>query len=275
VVARFAGRLTQKEIKMSFSYAGSLTGGAPVVRNMLTGESMYVGQLLKSARAASIGGHVAIADVATEARETITSPMGICTGIVDGSSSYTASSSGTAEYGQGTTYTTTKTTVADTGPSEVEVTLIIPGVTLVRAPIYDTVWGTALTELVVSTGNADGKTVTYANQTIVDCADDFATMYCRSGANRGLYRFNTGVGTNESTVTVPFPNTIVAGDVFVSASCVLGLGGMDVTSAFDAIDGDNAMNDYYAVYYHELNLEESGKEFAIFSLWPGPIAAAT
>jgi hypothetical protein len=260
---------------MGFAYAGSLVGGAPVVRKMLTGESMYVGQLVKSARASGIGGAVAVADIATDVNEDVSQVIGICTGIVDGSSAYTKSVSGTAEYGQGTTYTTTKSVIAATGPSEVEVTLIIPGVTLIRAPIFDTVWGTALTELTITTGNADGVTLTHANDTITDCADDFSTVYCRSGANRGLYRANGTPATVDQLITIPFPNTIVAGDVFVSASVVQGLGGMDLTTTFDAIDGDNALNEYYQVYYHEINLEESGKEYAIFSFWSGASVEAS
>ena len=254
---------------MSFHYAGSLVGSAPVVRKMLTGETMYVGQLVKAAGDAGIGGTVAVADIAVDTDEDTSNIIGICTGIVDGSSTYVKSVSGTAAYGQRTTYTTTQATILADGPSEVEVTLIIPGVTLVRAPIYDTVWGTALTELTVTSASSNGTTVTHAGDTIVDAADDFATVYCRSGANRGLYRLITTVGANAQVVTIPFPNGIAVGDVFVSATVRLGLGGFDLTTAFDAIDGDNAMDDYYTVYYHEINLEESGKEYAVFSFWPG------
>ena len=182
---------------MGFAYAGSLVGGAPVVRKMLTGETMYTGQLVKSARAAGIGGAVAVADIATDVNEDASQVIGICTGIVDGSSTWVTPSSGVAGYGQRTTYTTTIATVKADGPSEVEVTLIIPGITLVKAPIYDTVWGTALTELVETSGNADGVTITHANQAITDCADDFSTIYCRSGANRGLYRANGTPATGD------------------------------------------------------------------------------
>ena len=256
-----------------FAYAGSLVGGAPVKRRFLTGETMYVGQLVKAATTASIGGHVAVADIATDVREDTSNIIGICTGIVDGSSTYVTPVSGTAAYGQRTTYSTTQSTIKSYGPSEVEVTLIIPGVTLVRAPIYNTVWGTALTVLTETTGNAGGITITDASGTN-DIADDLGTIYCRSGANRGLYRVITDITTVVTTVTVPFPNAIAAGDTFVQASCVLGYGGMDLTTAFDAIDGNNVMDDYYSVYYHDINLEESGKEFAIFSLWGGMVPEA-
>jgi hypothetical protein len=252
----------------SFAYAGSLVGGAPIVRRFLTGETMYVGQLVQTSLLGSIGGNVSIADIAVDAPEDASKLIGICTGIVDGSSTYVTPVSGTAAYGQRTTYTATQATVKADGPSEVEVTLIIPGVTLVRSNIYNTTWGTALTEMENTTQDTGGTDIVIANA-LVDMADDLGTIYCRSGANRGIYRTITDISTVTTQVTVPFPHTIEAGDVFVQASCVLGYGGMDLTTAFDAIDGNNAMNDYYSVYYHDINLEESGKEYAIFATWGG------
>jgi len=258
---------------MGFAYAGSLVGGAPVVRKLQTGETMYVGQLVKSSVTASIGGNCAVADIAVDVREDTSKIIGICTGIVDGSRTYVKSVAGTAEYGYRTTYTTSQATVAAYGPSEVEVTLIIPGVTLVRAPIFNTTWGTALYEIVNTTANSGGTTIVSPVAT-ADIADDLGMIYCRSGANRGIYRTITDITTVTTTVTVPFPYAIAVGDVFVQAACTLGYGGMDLTTTFDAIDGNNVMDDYYAVYYHDVNLEESGKEFAIFSLYSGPMPEA-
>lgn len=259
---------------MGFQFAGSLTGAAPVVRRLQVGVTMYTGNLVISGIAGGLGGHVELATVASETFENDQPIIGMVSAIADESRTYVAGVSGTAGYGDRTTYTDTKATVAAnlgtklTGGGEVDVTLIIPGDTLIKAPIYDTVWGTALTELTVTTGNANGITVTHANDTITDIADDYSTIYCRSGANRGHYRVNTTGGANANVATIPFPYTIVAGDVFVVASCVLGLGGFDITTACDAIDGDNDLNAFYTVYYHEINLEESGKEYAVFSLVP-------
>jgi len=259
---------------MGFEFAGSLTGAAPVVRRLQTGVTMYKGNLVISGIAGGLGGHVQLATVASETFEDDQPIIGLVSAVADESRTYVKGVSGTAGYGDRSTYTTTKATIAAnlgtglTGGGEVDVTLIIPGDTLVRAPIYDTVWGTALTELTVTTGNSNGITVTHANDTITDIADDYSTIYCRSGANRGHYRVNTTAGANANVATIPFPYTIVAGDVFVVASCVLGFGGMDITTGCDAIDGDNNMDAFYAVYYHEINLEESGKEYAIFSMHP-------
>jgi len=255
---------------MAFSYAGNLIGeGSPIVRRFLTGETMYVGQLVKSARAAGAGGAVAPADIAVDAREDTSQILGICTGIVDGSSVYITPVAGTAQYGQRTTYSVTIGDILTKGPSEVEVTLIIPGITLVKGYIFDATWGSALPVITNLTTEAAGKVVV-GTTTPTDIADNFGTLYCRSGANRGIYRAIASISTATITVTVPFPYVCTAGDTFVIASCVLGLGGMDLTTTFDGIDGDNLMSEYYTVFYHEINLEESGKEYAVFSMWPGP-----
>lgn len=267
---------------MGFTFAGNLGGaGAPVVRRLQTGVTMYVGNFVMSNRAAGAGGHVELAVVASEAFEDDQPLLGFVSAIADASRTYVAASSGTAQYGDRSTYTTTQATVAaNVGPGlsgggEVDVTLAIPLQTLIRAPIYNTVWGTALTECTVTTASSNGTTVTHANDTVTDIADDLATVYCRSGANRGQYRVVTTPGANAQVVTVPFPYAIAVGDVFVVASCVLGLGGMDFTTYIDAIDGNNDLNAYYSVYYHEINLEETGKEYAVFSLMPQSVEAVT
>jgi len=261
---------------MGFSYAGNLSGaGAPVVRRFQTGVTMYTGQMvIATGKIAGLGGHIQLAAVASETYEDDQPILGFVSAVADASRTYVAAVSGTQQYGDRSTYTATKATIAAnlgtglTGGGEVDVTLALPMQTLIRAPIYDATWGTALTELTVTTGNSNGITVTHAGDTIAATTDDMSTIYCRSGANRGHYRVNTTAGANENVATIPFPYTIAAGDVFVVASCVLGLGGLDFTTAIDAIDGDNDMNAYYSVYYHDINLEESGKEYAIFSFWP-------
>ena len=250
---------------MGFQYAGSLTGTAPIVRKFQAGEDMYVGQLVMSNVTAGTGAHVQVLDAPTLSKEDVLKPWGIVTGIVDGSRTYKASVSGTAGYGDYTTYTATKATIADTGVAEVEVTYILPMNTLVRAPIYNTVWGTALTECVVTTAHA-GTVITHAGDAVTDMLDDHITIYCRSGANRGHYRVVTGGTTTAQTVTQSFPYSTVAGDVFVVCAGVLGNSYMDICTHCDAIDGDNALAPNLEVFYHEINLEEAGKEYAIFSL---------
>jgi hypothetical protein len=143
---------------------------------------------------------------------------------------------------------------------------MLPMVTMVKAPLFNAAWGTALTELVVTTESTTGLVVTHANQAPTDIADNFATVYCRSGANRGLYRVVTTPATGSQTCLVAFPYDTVAGDIFVVASMVLGPMNWNIPATADCIDGNHALGDSFDGFCHELNLEESGKEYCVFSL---------
>jgi len=245
-----------------FQWAGSLSGAAPVVRKLLASCDLYQGQLVQDPFTTGTGGHVDVADAASDTNDDDQGLLGIVTGVVDGSRAYD-----TTYYGDKSTYTTTQATVLANGPAEVEVTLIIPNDTLIKGPIFNAAYGTALTEAVCTTANAGGTVLYHASDAVTDIADDFATLYCRSGANRGVSRIiTTSDSTVQQTVTIPFPKGIVAGDVFVICSCVLGYGGLDIPATANCIDGNNDMNAYYRVYYHEINLETSGKEYAVFSI---------
>lgn len=247
-----------------FFVSGSMSGATTRIIRMLTGESMYQGQLGMSNMIGGTGGHIQIADVASEALENDQPIIGVVSGIVDGSRAYSAT-----YRGDGTTYTTTQATVAANGPSEVQVALIVPGDTLIRGPIFNAAFGTALTEITVTTASSGGVTITGANNAITDIADDFATAYCRKGANRGIYRIiTTSTSTTANTVTIPFPYAISAGDIFVVASCVLGMGGLDIPATANCIDGNNDMDAYYPVFYTQIDLSVSGREWAEFYFHP-------
>ena len=249
-----------------FEYAGSLVGGgaAPIVREFQISETCYVGQLVMGPRVGGLGGNIQIADAATEASENDQPIMGIVAGVVDSSRAYSST-----YYGDGSTYTTTQATIASTGTPRVKVTLAIPWVTLIRGPIFNAAYGTALTVQTVTTASSGGVTITAANNAITDIADDFAVAYCRTGANRGHYRVvTTSTSTTVNTVTVPFPYGIALGDTFVIASCVPGIGGLNIPATANCIDGNDDMNAYYDVFYHEINLAEAGKEYAVFALLP-------
>lgn len=251
---------------MGFEYAGSLVGGAPVVRNLQISETCYTGQLLQSGLTAGAGGAVQIADVASEANENDLPIIGIATGNhVINDSGWSASN-----YGDTCTYDTTAANQLANDPvgaCHVETTLIIPFITLVRAPIYNAAFGTALTEMVITTAHSAGTTVTHANDAITDIADDLSIIYCREGASRGHYRVNTtSTSANAQAVTIAFPYGLAIGDKMVCASCVFGGGGLDFPSTANCIDGNNDMNAYYDVFYHDINLEVSGKEYAVFAI---------
>ncbi len=258
-----------------FEWAGSLTNSAPIKVITPISETMYVGQLVMwdlgaSAGIAGLGGAVQIADVATEANEDDLPIAGIVAGVYSADRIYDGT-----YYGDKCTYTTTQADIASTtkGYPQVELILATPW-TLFKAPIFDAAFGTALTEQVVTSASSGGVTITAANDAITDIADDLAWAYCRSGANRGHGRIvTTSTSTTVNTVTIPFPYGIVVGDVFVIASCRPGAGGMDFPATANCIDGNHAMGNFFRVVYHEVNLEESGKEYAVFSFTAAALSA--
>lgn len=249
---------------MGFEYAGSLTGGAPVTRLFQIGETLYTGQLLMSGLIGGASGAVQIADAASEAHENDQPIIGVCSGVhvIDDAGWNTTNKGDTATLDVGQAAQIANDPV---GATHVETTLIIPNSTLIRAPIYNAAYGTDLTECAITTLSTDGLTVTHASDTVTDIADDLAIVYCRTGANRGHYRVSDTPGANAQTVTIAFPYDTVVGDKFIVASCVFGIGGLDFPATANCIDGNNDLNAYYDVYYHDINLEEKGKEFAVLS----------
>jgi len=252
---------------MGFEYGGSLTGSAPVTRLLQIGETCYTGQLLQTGLTGGAGGAVQIADVASEAHEDDLPIMGICSGV------HVIDDAGwnTTNYGDTATYDTTKANQVANDPigaCHVETTLIISNSTLVRAPIYNAAYGTALTECSITTANAAGTTLTHVGYAVTDMADDLCMAYCRSGNSRGHYRvITTSTSTTVQTLTIAMPYGTAVGDVFVMCSCVFGMGGLDFPATANCIDGNNDMNAYYDVYYHDVNLEESGREFATMAFY--------
>jgi len=254
-----------------FKWAGSLTNSAPNTIILPISETMYVGQLAQwdiGNGAAGLSGGVQILDAATELWEDDEPVAGVVTGVHSEDRVYDST-----YYGDKCTYSTTQSVIKATGEPSVVVTLAVPHVTLFKGPIFNAAFGTALTELVVTSADSGGTTVTHANDAITDCADDFGIVYCRSGANRGLYRKNTTPGTGAQVVSVPFPNGIVAGDVFVAASIKKGMTCIDFPATANCIDGNNDINTGYGVVVHEVNLEESGKEYAVFSFTAAAVAS--
>jgi hypothetical protein len=268
---------------MGFQFAGSLSGSAPIVRRFQIGTTMYVGCLVQPGLVnVGLGGHVDLLEVATAAAEGAQPIVGMVSAVADESRTYVPAVSETAGYGDRSTYSTTMADITAnnaphlTGGGEVDVTLALPMDTLIRAPIYNTTWGNALTEQVVTSADTNGVSITATGDAIATMTAGFMTAYCRSGANRGHSRIvTTATSTTVSVVAVPFPYTIAVDDVFVVASCALGYSGMDVCTASDAIDGNKISTYYYLVYYHEVNLEESGKEYAVFSTTAIATAPAT
>jgi hypothetical protein len=250
---------------MAFQYAGDLNGARPVVRRMVIGSSVYQGQLASIDEGKDTGGQIEKCPVAVSASPDTTSHIvGIISGIVT-SPTYTAS------YYNGDlgTYSATQATIAaydPPGPAQAEVVLLTP-TSLIKSPIWHTTPGTALHCLAATTADSAGTSVITSGFSAN--VDGFSTVYCRTGANAGQYRITEGTGTTTVAVTIPFTYGIAAGDTFVCCNLVQGWSALDwVATYVNGIDGTAALTYAYRAYVHELNLKESGKEYAVFTVSP-------
>lgn len=243
---------------MAFTWAGDLSGAAPVVKVFQAAADCYVGQLVRAD--ANAGGMVEPVAGAAAGPDTTTFVLGIVTGVV------TSPSFSSTYKGDGATYDTTQATLVANdpiGPAKVQVTLVTP-TTLIRGPVVKDTVGTAPERKACTTGSSDGLTFVVA--TIDTTVSQYSTVYCSDGANRGESRKVTTGATTTQTVLVPFQNDIAVGDTFCIANVVEGQAHIDFDTQFQGIDSSAALSNYYKAYVHELNLEKSGQEYAIFTL---------
>lgn len=249
-----------------FQYAGSLISCPPIVRKFMISETCYTGQLCATGLTGHTGGAVQILDAAGAAGSDAVPIIGIVSAVHN-----------VADLGYNTTYmgdtATFDTAQADlllndpVGPCEVDVTICLPGITLIRGPIFNATQGTAITELTVTTASTDGLDVTHAGDTAIDYPDSVnSVIYCRKGANRGQYRYINVGATGANSTHVAFTYDIAIGDVFVSAPFGVGPARLQVPAGANFIDASGVIANYFDIFCWEVNLEEKGKEYAVFTL---------
>ena len=258
---------------MGFSYAGSISGAAPIIEKIMIGETCYVGQILMQS---GMTAELTVQDVANEAHENDLWVYGLVTGVYDTTPSF----SGTTGYGDTATYITSQadqTAHDPVGPQYVEIIKIIPWDTLITGSIYDGTYGKALTAVTVTTGDAEGDDVVHASDTLTAPNDGQSVAYCRTGANRGQHRLITSGGANDQDLTICFTYDIAVGDTFVCANVRHGLAGLYIGSTANFIDGTTTMSSaYYDCWVKQFDLSESGKETVTFCFLPsacGPAGA--
>lgn len=150
--------------------------------------------------------------------------------------------------------------------------------TIIEGPIYNAAYGTAPT-VVSDTAGTDTTGYTTAGTT---GACDFGpkanicSIYCRSGANRGIIR--TTNDNNNATLTAPdttvaFPYDVALGDTFVRVPLKHGLShiyiagpGMYIDCSKPASGAD--FDHTFQVVVHKLDLAEARKERAQFRFMP-------
>jgi len=244
---------------MAFSWAGDLSGANPVVRRVQVAADCYQGQLL--IWDLNAGGLVEPITVGGAGPDATSQVAGICSAVV------TSPSYDSTYRGDKATYDVTQAALEandPVGPTTVDMILVTP-TTLIKAPIVRTTIGTSLLRQACTTGSNDG--LTFIVPTIDTSVSDFSTAYCYDGANRGQYRKVTTGAVATQTFVIPFTYDIAVGDKFVVANVREGYAHIDFDSQFQGINGiDSLSSSWWAAYVHEINLEEAGKEYAVFQL---------
>jgi len=186
--------------------------------------------------------------------------MGICNSVV------TSPTYNSTYKGDLATYDTTQATMVanePVGACLVRVDVIFPG-DIVCFPLVKDTMGTAPERKACTTGSADG--LTFVTATVDTTVDDYSTVYCSKGANRGEYRAVTTAGTTTQTVTMAFSNDIAVGDEFVIVNICKGYCHFDFDSQFQGIDTSAALSNYFRGVCHQLELQKSGEEKAYVTI---------
>jgi hypothetical protein len=240
---------------MAWTFEQNMYGAPPIIQNFQIEEDCYVGQVVQGG---TTNAHVRLPELAAAHPDVATPILGIIVGVVH-SPTYDST-----YQGDKATYDSAQTAQIANDPigaTEVQVAIARPG-DMWRAPICKVTNGTALDTITVTTADTLGDDVIHTGAITAPTAP-YATIYCRTGANRGQYRVIQAGGTTDQDVTLCFTYDIAVGDTFVAANVRLGFANIDFTTDFLGIDGDSAVTNHYHAFCHKLNLEESGKEFAV------------
>lgn len=148
----------------------------------------------------------------------------------------------------------------------VKVALICPG-TVLRGSLYNAAFGTAPTEVTVTTASGgDGIGCTTGASDVATVAA-WSTLYARSGANKGIYRSLTSASDTTHTWLKAMKADMAVGDTAVVMNGLRPYGNaiMQIDSEAQYIDCSAALTaDYFKIVVHQLDLSIAGKEFVDF-----------
>ena len=137
---------------------------------------------------------------------------------------------------------------------------------LIEGPIFNAAYSTACA-IVTDTGGADTTGYTTAGTTGAapfTPVANICTIYCRTGANAGLYRTTNDTSTTAPDVTVAFPQDVALGDTFVRVPLKQGISEIYIGGPGLYIDQALTATDNFHVIVKRLDLTVSGSESAQF-----------
>lgn len=145
--------------------------------------------------------------------------------------------------------------------------------TVLRGPIRNAAIGTAITEVLVTTGSGtDGIDCTTAAVDFTPVAA-MATLYCRTGANMGVYRHLETTSTTVHTFVPAMPADIAANDVMVAVPLrFFGTCRAYIDSLGVYIDASAALtSNYWLIDVLRLDLSVAGNEYVEFRFSPASL----
>jgi hypothetical protein len=240
----------------------------------------YVGQLVSCSAASKAATAQTVVPLAVPAGVADTTNLQVIIGVITAINDRTPSYDSTGQKRAGVTTKANQLARDWTGQEGmyvkgdpqvlVQVTRITSS-TVIRGNIFNAAVGTAPT-VVADTVGTDSTGYTSAGTT---GACDFtpttltSTIYCRSGANAGLYRVTTDTSTTAPAVTVGFPTNVALGDKFVRVPLKQGLSHVYIGGPGLYIDCSlGLVTNTYQILVWNLNLATAGSEYADFSFTP-------
>ncbi len=154
----------------------------------------------------------------------------------------------------------------------VEVALI-DCTTIIRGHLFDTTYGVAPDVLTATTaGTGDGMIT--ADSVLSTCTftpvADLCTIYCRTGANAGIYRITVDSSTTVPQVDVAFPYDVTVGDTFIRVPyrpIGISYAQTDTEATFFDCISSPATN-YFVIDVIKLDLSVAGNEHLLFRFNP-------
>jgi len=140
--------------------------------------------------------------------------------------------------------------------------------TILKAPLFNGAYGTAPTEVSVTTATSTVAVTTEA----VDVAPvaSLGTIFFRAGANKGAYRITDNTSTTAITWDLPLVSSPTTSDKAVHVNLrTCGMSRMQIDSEATYIDTSAALtSDYHLIDVISLDLSTAGLEHVIFRFNP-------
>ena len=150
----------------------------------------------------------------------------------------------------------------------VEVTLLTPW-TVICGPVKNNDLDVAPTLLTVTTASSDGASSMVTNACEHTPVSDYSTIYCRTGANKGLYRITQDTVTTAPTNTLAFPKAVAVDDTLIRVPFRHGLSRITIDSLGMYVDNSaTPTSSYYGVNVVDMDLSTAGEEKVWFTFAP-------